>query len=1157
MGTQSSRYAGFISYSQKDKKWAKRIHKALESYRLPIGLPDHLKPRQKLGRFFRDDDELSGAPSLGNALNDALYASRALIVICSPHSAQSKWVDAEIRHFKRRGDKANVFAIIVGGSPDAKDPDQRCFAPSLLVKVNDDGSLSDIPDEPLAPNVTKDSFAKLITRVVAGLTGLEFDTLWQREKRRVRQRRLVTGAASMALVVAGFFAISSVLSSQAEKRVQQSITLAGEAHKAMDEGRDQDALDLVLQALPADLKNARQVPTPQALAALTRLMADSPDQGVFAKTGEPIRELRRVDESTISALLDTGRTLVWDADTGAPKHSATMARFMLDLSPPLAASVISHFDDPSKHNGYSGQTVQVHDVSTGALVRNFENASEKWRMSGNFSPDGGLVLATNDLQGQEPDAISIWSLHGPDQTPGATRKFTAPLPDIGPDQRWQYYFANTQTLFFSWGGHEAGIGIWQFTQGQPTLLQMPDDPVPCAGSSRFDGPYGDQVRLSADNSTLSIARPVAEDRWCISSWDADTGAALDPRLVAAEPKQAEDPEPDGIPVLEFTWPKLARAGYFSDQWHPYCAGFYIKSIHPERRISMCAAGKQVIAQAGSHFVPHSPFSGHEAEITALAFDPSFGRIWSADENGTIRNWQLPHVGQANPVRLSSVTGGGRLAILKQKEDGSVRGFQILDKEASPVGVFIPFQRRPDIFTMTDKPEGDTKLSTEILQLFENTSTVSAGFKQAVQKILQTQGETVSAVETFAEKENLDQDQTTFLSNIAEEIDFKSFYESASEPWDTVQAQLLAQGTILGVLEGTVCEPKGYCPPVANSRVSLYRVRDGKLLHREDGVLLPQTATDPSVLQDLVTSQNGQTLALLKGNAVTLFDLIAETVQARLTLAETEQIIEGQFADESWWFLSLNETAQKISLWRQAEDGTLTAVEHHGADEGRLLVAPDGQALLIQYMHDRGWVSALSVYSKKYGLQAVNLPKEEADRPNLLVVYPQTPDQDVDTLRVQVFSASYSLEPPAVLNIKTAEMAPFDLPVQNGLSGFTTLVKDPLGRAVLYLDNEVQHVLPLMPEQPICPSLHDQPASSAAISADGTHYAYAWRGTVRVFDLDVCVPVLSRRYTKPVGDLSFVDPTRLWVQIGDQELDIIRLDFDPERLLAQARAMHSQ
>jgi MTH538 TIR-like domain (DUF1863) len=48
---------------------------------------------------FRDRDELPLSADLGNALQDALRASRYLIVVCSERSANSPWVNEEIRYF--------------------------------------------------------------------------------------------------------------------------------------------------------------------------------------------------------------------------------------------------------------------------------------------------------------------------------------------------------------------------------------------------------------------------------------------------------------------------------------------------------------------------------------------------------------------------------------------------------------------------------------------------------------------------------------------------------------------------------------------------------------------------------------------------------------------------------------------------------------------------------------------------------------------------------------------------------------------------------------------------------------------------------------------------------------------------------------------------
>ncbi|MFM8890910.1 MAG: toll/interleukin-1 receptor domain-containing protein [Planctomycetia bacterium] len=86
-------YVAFISYSHADAAIAKRLHRWLESYRIPRRLvgretalgtvPPRLRP------IFRDREELPTSADLGEQIGAALRASQCLIVICSPRAAQS------------------------------------------------------------------------------------------------------------------------------------------------------------------------------------------------------------------------------------------------------------------------------------------------------------------------------------------------------------------------------------------------------------------------------------------------------------------------------------------------------------------------------------------------------------------------------------------------------------------------------------------------------------------------------------------------------------------------------------------------------------------------------------------------------------------------------------------------------------------------------------------------------------------------------------------------------------------------------------------------------------------------------------------------------------------------------------------------------------
>ncbi|MEY8250846.1 MAG: toll/interleukin-1 receptor domain-containing protein [Colwellia sp.] len=210
----NAKYWAFISYSQKDKAWGDWLHRRLEAY----GIPKHLVgtvtsegniPKQLLP-IFRDREELPTSADLGNDIQQALKDSRCLIVICSPHSANSFWVNEEIRRFKAMGKSHRVHCLIVDGEPNASntkgEESEECFPCTIRFQVDAQGELTDIPAEPMAADVRpgKDGKVNGLLKLIAGITGLDFDTLKQRHKQRQKQRRNV-------LLATAFVAISILM----------------------------------------------------------------------------------------------------------------------------------------------------------------------------------------------------------------------------------------------------------------------------------------------------------------------------------------------------------------------------------------------------------------------------------------------------------------------------------------------------------------------------------------------------------------------------------------------------------------------------------------------------------------------------------------------------------------------------------------------------------------------------------------------------------------------------------------------------------------------------------------------------------------------------------------------------------------------------------
>jgi tetratricopeptide (TPR) repeat protein len=240
------KFRAFIAYSHQDEAWAKWLHKVLETYRVParlVGMKTAIGPiPRRLAPIFRDRSELPSASDLDQKVNEALDQSANLIVICSPRSATSHYVNEEIITFKRLGKADRIFCVIVDGEPNATDLPGRevheCFAPALRFNLSADGMATEKRTAPIAadarPGRDGKSDAKL--KLVAGMLDIGFDALKQREHHRHMQRMvLVTSVALVAMLVTAGLAINAVLASKtavtareaAERRQKQAENLVG------------------------------------------------------------------------------------------------------------------------------------------------------------------------------------------------------------------------------------------------------------------------------------------------------------------------------------------------------------------------------------------------------------------------------------------------------------------------------------------------------------------------------------------------------------------------------------------------------------------------------------------------------------------------------------------------------------------------------------------------------------------------------------------------------------------------------------------------------------------------------------------------------------------------------------------------------------------
>lgn len=278
------KYWAFLSCSQQDNCeerpdtqdvsslcWGNWLHDALKTFSIPAEFVGQINSRgeiipERIDPIFQDDQETPGDASLGADVCKALEQSICLIVICSPRSAKSLYVNETVRYFKQLGRGNYILPIVVAGEPNASDaskpgmsPENECFVPALRHPVQPDGTLD--PTRRAARHIFVDArhgddkreilandhrnaeadleMAKI--QLIALLIGVGFNGLWWREQKR------------------HFFDFA-----EAQRQAREALSQVEEARRQTREAQNKV---LEIQNLPADVHGQIQEAQNQALEA--------------------------------------------------------------------------------------------------------------------------------------------------------------------------------------------------------------------------------------------------------------------------------------------------------------------------------------------------------------------------------------------------------------------------------------------------------------------------------------------------------------------------------------------------------------------------------------------------------------------------------------------------------------------------------------------------------------------------------------------------------------------------------------------------------------------------------------------------------------------------------------------------------------------------
>jgi hypothetical protein len=197
------RYFAFISYKSDDLKEAWALKKKLDGYKLPTVLcKQYEKERKPTHEAFLDKTNIQPG-DLTQELKDNLDNSHYLIVVCSPRSAKSEYVTAEIEHFTRNGREDEMFLFIIESDPANI---EASFNPAIKEAEKRWSERDGEKREILGVNIKEKDVDKMFfiyrwpvvgawlqrerayMQLISRLLNLEFEQLWSYQRIRLAER---------------------------------------------------------------------------------------------------------------------------------------------------------------------------------------------------------------------------------------------------------------------------------------------------------------------------------------------------------------------------------------------------------------------------------------------------------------------------------------------------------------------------------------------------------------------------------------------------------------------------------------------------------------------------------------------------------------------------------------------------------------------------------------------------------------------------------------------------------------------------------------------------------------------------------------------------------------------------------------------------------
>lgn len=614
-------YDAFLSYAartdyeraRKIETFLEAVHKTLGSKRLPVRQLQVCRD----GSDFRLLAKRSNHPEMPEdpiwaVLREELRKSRYLLVLCSPASVTSEWVEAEVSWFIDNRGPEWILPAVTGALDPVNNPEE-CFPPSLravglhksriwydLRGLGGHGAKSEYKNH-------EDELVRLAGDLLdwnASRSG-PLAAVWEREQRRkARRQKIVAAVVLLVLLVLVGFAVwrSRVATEEAQRAESQR--LAARALSLFESDPEQ-GLRLAVQAVEVSPTDQAENSLRQLLLAFRllenhsvpdgeRVIAVSRDGGMLVTSGPNITSLYTLD--TARGMMSERR---WVETAGVARASFSPdGKFVALLLPGNEVHVLETLDGRRKGAILNVTSLLAIDSSGDLVVTaNDEGMQVRKISSGQVSillrvPNG---TRTNPVVTGGRPLVAAFSTDG---------NLILTGDDEGFARIWD---TQTGALLHTLSGHSSSVLDAEFSDEGSWVVTASQD-----GTARVWERSGWELRAELKDHTGSVTRATFSNNGMFVVTSSADGTARVWLANTGEPVALLGPHRSPVTQAAFT-------------------------SNGRRVITASGDGRLRLwdANTGQSLLT---LSGHDEQVTGAAFSPNGKLIVTSGRDGTARVW---------------------------------------------------------------------------------------------------------------------------------------------------------------------------------------------------------------------------------------------------------------------------------------------------------------------------------------------------------------------------------------------------------------------------------------------------------------------------------------------------------------------------------------